>query len=295
MKRRIFQGTCITAVALAMTLWAGPLALAQPSNDDISNATTFSTLPFSDGPIDTTSATTAADDPSCAGNGHSVWYAFTLSSDVTVEIDTFNSDYDTTLSAYTGSPGNLTQIACNDDAGDGVQSAIVFDAMGGTTYFIMAASFFDSPGGTLFLHADVPPPPLHIGLTVSSTGLVNPKTGVATVSGTITCNNDARYFIASELDQRIGRVARWAATSRAKASRRWRASLVGTEARPTASASRARAAIFARIESSSARGSATRAKGTTTGTIAGIGVAASHSWQFWATRALAAQRSCALW
>jgi len=186
-------------------LWAGPLALAQPSNDDISNATTFSTLPFSDGPIDTTSATTAADDPSCAGNGHSVWYAFTLSSDVTVEIDTFNSDYDTTLSAYTGSPGNLTQIACNDDAGDGVQSAIVFDAMGGTTYFIMAASFFDSPGGTLFLHADVPPPPLHIGLTVSSTGLVNPKTGVATVSGTITCNNDARYFIASELDQRIGR------------------------------------------------------------------------------------------
>jgi hypothetical protein len=206
-----------TILALVVTILPGlaPAALAQPSNDDIANATTFSALPFSDGPVDTTTATGAPDDPNCAtGPGSpTVWYAFTPTSDVEVGIDTFGSDYDTTLSAYTGTPGNLTQIACNDDAAGGLlppptgtlQSAIVFEATGGVSYFIMVAAYGSGPGGTLFLHADVPPPPLEIDLTVDRFGSVNPNTGVATVRGTISCTSDADYLIFGELEQRIGR------------------------------------------------------------------------------------------
>jgi hypothetical protein len=44
-----------------------------------------------------------------------------------IEANTFGSDYDTTLSVYTGSRGALTQIACNDDA-DLLQSLVRFNA-----------------------------------------------------------------------------------------------------------------------------------------------------------------------
>lgn len=204
--RRILRAGLIVMMVGTLSVFSASIALAQPSNDDIANATAFSALPFSDGPVDTTTATTAPDDPNCAGTGPTVWYAFTPSSDVRVGIDTFSSDYDTTLSAYTGSPGNLTQIACNDDAGGTLQSAIVFDATGGVTHFIMVGAFASGPGGTLFLHADVAPPPLEIDVMVDRFGSVTPKTGVATVRGTISCTSDAQYFIAGELEQRIGRV-----------------------------------------------------------------------------------------
>jgi hypothetical protein len=197
-----------TILALVVIVLPGlaPAALAQPANDEIANAMSFSALPFSDGPVDTTTATSAPDDPQCAGTGPTVWYAFTPTSDVKVGIDTFGSDYDTTLSAYTGSPGNLIRIACNDDAPVGtLQSAIAFDATGGITHFIMVGAFDSGPGGTLFLHADVAPPPQEIDFTVDRFGSVTPKNGVATVRGTISCTNDAKYFIEGLFEQRIAR------------------------------------------------------------------------------------------
>jgi hypothetical protein len=50
---------------------------------------------------------------------------------------------------YTGTQGDLTEITCNDDAGEGVQSKVVFDAVAGTTYFIMVGAFASGPGGNL--------------------------------------------------------------------------------------------------------------------------------------------------
>jgi hypothetical protein len=204
--RRILGPGLIVVLVGTLLVSGASIAIAQPSNDDIANATAFAALPFSNGPVDTTDATTAPNDPDCVGNGPTVWYAFTPSDDVRAGIDTFGSDYDTTLSAYTGSPANLTQVACNDDAPGTLQSAIAFDATAGVTYFIMVGAFDSGPGGTLFLHADVAPPPLEIDLMVDRFGSVTPKTGVATVRGTISCTNNAAFFIAGELEQRIGRV-----------------------------------------------------------------------------------------
>jgi hypothetical protein len=180
-------------------------AQVQPANDDIAQATPITALPFTDA-LDTTEATMAADDPDCAGNGQTVWYAFTLPADVFVLANTFGSDYDTTLSVYTGAPGELTPIDCNDDF-NSLQSAVLFQATAGTTYFIMAGSCCGNPGGNLLVSVDVAPPPVVLDLTLSAKGSVTPKTGVARISGTVFCNEPATVFdVSGTLQQRKGRV-----------------------------------------------------------------------------------------
>ena len=161
---------------------------AAPANDEISAASTIEALPFSD-TLNTTDATTADDDPYCAASAHTVWYAYTPSVDMRVDANTFGSSYDTTISAYTGSAGALTQIACNDD-NLGLQSQIVFDASAGQTYYIMAGSFGGSAGGDLTLtlrEAPPRPPAPELELSIDRGGSID-RNGPATVSGTITCN-----------------------------------------------------------------------------------------------------------
>jgi hypothetical protein len=166
MRQSFARCILILFAGVAIYLATAPAAIAQaPANDDFDSATVIGSLPFTDS-INTSEATTAADDPECAGNGHTVWYAFTAPADMGIEANTFGSDYDTTLSVYTGSRGALTQIACNDDAADSLQSRVRFNATAGVTYFFMVGSFFDDPGGNLdFAVVEIPPlpPPARAG------------------------------------------------------------------------------------------------------------------------------------
>jgi hypothetical protein len=138
------------------------VAQAAPANDKIAQATEITALPFSDGPLSTTAATTAADDPDCAGRGHTVWYVVTPTADLSMIVHTFGSKYDTTVSVYTGAPGALTQIACNNDYFNGnsssLQSRVAFSAAAETTYYIMVGSSGSSPGGRLLFWAVEPEP-----------------------------------------------------------------------------------------------------------------------------------------
>lgn len=199
--------SAVTATVIALILAvAGPAAAAVPDNDDFDDATPITALLFTD-TVDTIEATEAADDPDCAGAGATVWYTLTLTDDTFVEINTFGSDYDTTLSAYTGDRGNLEQIACNDDAGFDVQSRIRFDAAAGQTYYIMAGSFHSGPGGNLVLNASEshPPEPVHVDVTLDPVGSVDPRTGTAWLSGTVTCTGAEFVDLFGELRQRAGR------------------------------------------------------------------------------------------
>lgn len=195
----------VTVIALTLAI-AGPAAAAIPGNDDIGDATTITVLPFTD-TVDTTDATEAADDPDCFGAGPTVWYALTLNEDTFVEINTFGSDYDTTLSAYTGEPGALQQIACNDDAGFSVQSRIRFEADAGQTYYVMAGAYLSGPGGNLVLNASETQPsePIHVDVTLDPIGSVQPRTGTAWLSGTVTCTGAEFVELFGELRQRAGR------------------------------------------------------------------------------------------
>lgn len=202
------RSLAVLSVSGAFLLSGVAPALAQaPGNDDFDSATTITALPYTDA-LNTSEATTAADDPDCLGNGHTVWYAFTAPGEMGIDANTFGSDYDTTLSVYTGVRGSLTQIACNDDSGDGVQSRVRFNTVGGETYFFMVGSFLQSPGGSLsFSTEEIPllPPPIEVGIIIDPTGTVVIKTGEVTVHGSVTCSRDVVLDMFGDVRQTLGR------------------------------------------------------------------------------------------
>ena len=103
------------------------------TNDDWSNATVITTLPFSDAQT-TSAATTETGDPESIcfigaagsqGRG-SVWYRYTTgASDEFLNISTAGSSYDTVINVYRGSPGSFQPVlgGCNDDGISGVFQA----------------------------------------------------------------------------------------------------------------------------------------------------------------------------
>src|SRR5262249_47428152 len=78
--------------------------------------------------------------------------------DTSYGVDTVGSDYDTVLSVYTGSCGNLTRLACSDDFGSTIaesnRSVLTFAARAGTTYLIEVSG--KGTGGNLKLRLGYP-------------------------------------------------------------------------------------------------------------------------------------------
>jgi hypothetical protein len=203
----------LATAAIIVPALAGPVSAAPPGNDDIASPTSVGALPYSDGPHDTTEATTGATDPTfCFGepDRSTVWYSFTPATSARYAADTFGSDYDTTL--YVGTPdgaGGIDVIACNDDA-QSLQSALAWDATGGTSYLLMVGTCCGGGvvgeaggGGTLDFHVDVAPPSPTVTLTVDGAGSF--KSGVATIRGSVTCSNADGVGIDAEVVQRVGR------------------------------------------------------------------------------------------
>jgi len=168
---QVEQGQTYYFQAGAPPGWSGTIQinlqqLVPPANDDFDNAISTNALPFSHAQ-DTSNASSAVDDPTDCFNNGSVWYQFTPAGNTTItaEANTFGSNYDTTLGVYTGTRGALTQVpgGCNDDA-SGLQSRVVFNAIGGTTYYFMLG-FCCGNGGTgggnlvfsIMEHVRVPP------------------------------------------------------------------------------------------------------------------------------------------
>ena len=77
------------------------------------------------------------------------WYVYEAPFTSTVTISTINSitNYDTYLKVFTGSCGNLSCLAFNDDVpGTNFQSQVVFIAQAGVTYFIRVGGFASQQG-----------------------------------------------------------------------------------------------------------------------------------------------------
>ncbi|MFN3821976.1 MAG: PA14 domain-containing protein, partial [bacterium] len=122
-----------------------------PLNDSIRNPVNISYLPFDDYAYNIKRATTDNYDlPLTLCNldaGKStVWYRFSPSlflSPTFVSIDTFGSNYDTILGVWSGEPGNLTLIACNDDSNQSGQSSLYLFSPPGAGYYISVGKFND--------------------------------------------------------------------------------------------------------------------------------------------------------
>jgi len=103
--------------------------------------------------------------------GKSLWYKWTPAHSRQATIDTAGSTFDTQLTVYTGTDfASLMTVTNNDNASDqppvDVTSRVVFDAVGGTTYFIAVDGLNEGAGrgtasGTVVLHYTQPggPPP----------------------------------------------------------------------------------------------------------------------------------------
>ena len=186
-------------VAVETTYVRITVLLTPPTNDDFDAAFPITGVPFVH-TQPTATATSAPDDPFCSGNKASVWFSYTPTQSGRVEFNTFGSDYDTTLSAWSDARGNLSQLACNDNA-NGLQSRIRFDAVAGATYYIMAGAFFFSSGGALTLNAVPGPPPFTMQFTFDRFSSVQPSTGTVTINGTAICSGPSFVQVSGAVRQ----------------------------------------------------------------------------------------------
>jgi hypothetical protein len=128
-----------------------------PANDNIAQATPIHSTNFTD-TVDNSAATMQVTDPAtlpCATASmnprtKTVWWLLPSTGQSTVTLSTMGSPYDTTLSVWTGAPGSLTNVACNDDISIPPsvhikQSQLTFTTGGTPTspinYYIMVAPF----------------------------------------------------------------------------------------------------------------------------------------------------------
>jgi hypothetical protein len=165
------------------------------ANDDLFHATEVSALPFSVD-LDTRFATSEGFDY-CGPAEASVWYRFTPTDDVRLQIDTTASNYWAMPYVFKGTPDSLSAVLC------GRSQTVRLDLTAGETYYIEIASW-SAGGGNLALRLSVAPPPLAVTVNLSTFGSVSPTTGIAGVGGTITCNQAAYVYGSGTVQQQIG-------------------------------------------------------------------------------------------
>lgn len=119
-------------------------------NDECETAIIVEALPFQDDQ-NTRDATNNPADPRLSCNfdgnrtdGNTVWYTFTTTDNLNVEVSTQGSTYNTVIGVFTGACGNLTEVKCSDI---GIADFLVFQALAGVTYFIKIGEFKDGAGG----------------------------------------------------------------------------------------------------------------------------------------------------
>jgi hypothetical protein len=206
----------LAAVVVPLLVMMGaPASASPPSNDDIANATEITSLPFRE-VVDLSQATWdfSTDSSRCAGYGRSVWYSFTPASDELVAFDPSASNYYMDIDVFTGSPGALSFVGCRQLGG------YVLNAIGGTTYWIMASTNCcaapPNPILDLYVYPAVAPPQA----TVSIESGTADRGGNVTINGTLDCAGIAPTGgrIAGTVRQSVGRLSSVSATFTATAS-----------------------------------------------------------------------------
>jgi hypothetical protein len=187
---------------LTLTVMAAPAYAAAPSNDEPSTATVISALPTTI-TEDTTEATyTFYGGCTSADAAANVWFTFTPTADVRVDMDATASSYHTGLNVFAHQPGDANLVTCSE-------SSLRFDAAAGVTYYLeVAACCGSSTGGQLVLSLSEAAIPPTVTVTVDPTGHFDAATGSATISGTATCSSSVdTALVEAFVSQKVGRVA----------------------------------------------------------------------------------------
>ena len=141
------------------------------ANDELSDATVVSRMPFRDR-TDASSATRTEGDPprrsECGPSDRNVWYRFDAPGDLLLWVDTSRSSFDTSLIVYEGSSAeSLRFVKCNDNApGLRTDSRVAIITKPKRTYFVEVLGPVEGPGsvapaaaGSLIVHFSTGPAP----------------------------------------------------------------------------------------------------------------------------------------
>lgn len=121
--------------------------IAQPINDDCTNATGIACSQVASGT--TTNATDDNSAPTCMTGvtAPGVWYAFSGNGQQVTATTCPDNQYDTKLNVYTGACDALVCVAGNDDISDGVYcSSVTFLAEAGVPYYILVQGYDGETG-----------------------------------------------------------------------------------------------------------------------------------------------------
>jgi hypothetical protein len=140
-------------LAFATSGWSAP-----PPNDDCTNGTAVTSLPFAT-TLDTTEATQELGDPeNCGdGGGPTVWFTVTPTFTGRACVRTCGgTSYDTVLTAFYGTCGALAAFACNDDT-CGLQSRITVDVSSGVPLLVEVSEYgvYGGSGAGGTLHVEI--------------------------------------------------------------------------------------------------------------------------------------------
>ena len=108
-----------------------------PANDMWTSARSVAEFPFAAG-AETRWAGVEVDEPAvgCGGISNTVWYSVTPARDLTVDIDTRGSDFDTMLGLWRLDGVELVRVGCNDNVSEtDTSSALSRTLSAGETYF----------------------------------------------------------------------------------------------------------------------------------------------------------------
>jgi hypothetical protein len=188
----------LASAVVGLGVAGGPAWAQAPPNDTFEQATQITSVPFSQ-TLDTSEATTDSTDAEALAacgipvtGAATVWYEYTPSADQSLVVSTSGStNYTTGVAVLTGSPGSLSAVTCFAGIG-------TFSATASQTYHIVVADIGGGNGGTLNLSVEAQ----GVELSVDRFGRFDPKTGVATVTGTLTCPDGFSGTVSGSLSQR---------------------------------------------------------------------------------------------
>ncbi len=145
--------------------WSGPNTfITTPPNDLCANATLLTVgQAFADNAIITSNVGSTASGetptPSCSqfGGGEDVWYAIIVpvSGHVIVETDAAAGSTlsDTAMAIYSGDCGNLVEVACDDDTGNGAFSLIEYFGVPDSIIYVRVFEYFNNTFDTFQISA----------------------------------------------------------------------------------------------------------------------------------------------
>jgi PKD repeat protein len=200
MKQRRFRlrlGVLFGCILALVVSSVSPAIATPPENDNIGSAVVIDSLPYQ--AVQDTSEASWSDgsDPSCLG-GVTVWYTFTPTSEIGLDINTFGSDYNTTLGVFWGDPSNplMSSFGCTDDG------QVTFSAPAGLKLYIGVGAY-QPLGGNLVLSATQIPPPANDDFANAKAIAALPFSETIDVSGATREAGESPYLCPGSLNHSV--------------------------------------------------------------------------------------------